>query len=232
MNLKSIILVSVFAIVAYISWSFFPYNVVHSQEILQCGQPISGEFVKSAEAKFYQIQMSALDSFEVLVDPAGDQLGVSLVLFDPTDRRFKAEPNVSKSPTISSGELSATGLYKIQVSNSSLQTWSRYQPSPNQSTGPGFYTLVVKCTLSNGDVIEPGATDGQTPLPNPSNALPTVNVTPSFLEIGANYQITTYSGNFFVTIIEIENNGWAKVNLNDTTAWLNLNQVLFVTPVE
>lgn len=222
---KSIITLSILTVVVYVTWSLFPSNVVYSQETLQCGEPIPGEFVKNPESKFYQIQMSARESFEVLVDPAGDQLKVSLALSDPSDRIFKANIGVSETPTISSGELSATGLYKIRVSNANLAPslgYSLVQPY----TGPGFYTLVVNCTGIGGGNI---GNDGQQPLSSPPSPLP---ITPSFVEIGTNYQITAYTGTFLATVVEIEDNGWVKVNTNGATSWLNLDQVLLVTPLQ
>ena len=183
---------------------FAPTQVAYSQEgiSVECGQILDAEFTDNLQEHIYLLDMAPRDSFEVSIQPAGDFLQTAIVAYGPSGLVIAGNGettiyhnswsplaySVEKSPTLPSGILSATGIYRIRVAN----TWIMGENSDlNNFTegntllseqkyfgGVGLYTLSIGCTDRNGNKIEPGdiaqptATPAPLPTATPRAALP------------------------------------------------------------
>ena len=128
-----------------------------AEQVVECGDIVESEFTNENQEHNYMLKMAPRESFNVSLEPVGDYLFTSTFLFGPTGmelaRSYNSSYGFTKTPSASSGNLSATGSYKIRVQNS----------------GIGLYTLYIGCVTINGP-IEPG--DVPQPTPNPA-PLPT-----------------------------------------------------------
>jgi len=238
--------------------SFVPTQTAYSQgEIeIQCGQIIENEFTSNAQDHIYVLEMEPRESFNVSLQPFGDFLDAVVVIYGPSGIRLDGTDNgrrdgrfsVSKSPSIASGILSARGSYKIRVANTAISGSNDdlYNDSDHFG-GVGLYTLSIGCTISDGTKIEPGDIVQPTPTPVPiltatAQTAQTTQTSPtsefssestfSFLTTGHSYEITFGSQTKVVKLIELTNEGWAKIEVNGGTGWLNLYQVALIIPLD
>jgi hypothetical protein len=138
-----------------ITTSEFSLSKVFAQaeQAVECGDIVESEFTNENQYHNYVLKMAPRESFKVALEPVGDYLLTRIDLYGPTGRKLASDPyydiEFTKAPTVSSSNLSATGLYKISVRNS----------------GIGLYTLYIGCVTTNGP-IEPG--DIPQPIPTPA----------------------------------------------------------------
>ncbi|MFN8491515.1 MAG: PPC domain-containing protein [Caldilineaceae bacterium] len=167
----------------------FPTAIVYSQNetSVRCGEIIDGQFGQNAEEHIYLLTMQSRESFEVTVQPVGDFLktvlgiygpsGLLLALSNSDEGNYRGQ--VSKSPKLTSGILSAKGIYKIRVTNTAVDINNdALVTNVAYSGGIGDYALSIGCTKSNGSKIEPGDGPQSTPTTAP---LPTPTVRPGTL---------------------------------------------------
>lgn len=227
----------------------FPAQVVSGQAGTQteCGDIIEGEFTQNAEEHFYLLAMSPKESFEVTLEPAGDDLQTLIGIYGPTDVRIGLSGEiagwftlVSKTPKLASGTLSSTGVYKIRVTNTAVLTNKmladdKLQQSPVYLGGVGAYTLFIRCTNSDGKITEPGenatSTDSQSTTTEPVVIQGDSTNVLSFLQVGQTYEIAFGSQTKIVKLVELRNDGWAKVEVESRVGWLNINQVALIIPI-
>lgn len=205
-----------------------------SERRVACGDAIESEFSKDYESHFYLLKMEPRDSFSVAVVPVGDLLQNAIALYGPTGISLGVSSGgwMSPSPSIASGRLSARGDYKIQVANTGLYGDGSHN---GQKGGPGVYTLYIECELTRATATA----TAPTPAP-PIQSTETVkeistSITqslPPFLEVNKTYEITFASSTYTMMITGLRNDGWVQVEYDNKTAWLNLNQVILITPVE
>jgi hypothetical protein len=199
-----------------------------------CGDVIESEFSKDFESHFYILKMVPRDSFSVSVVPVGDLLQNAIALYGPTGISLGVSSGgcASQSPSIASGRLSARGDYKIQVANTGLYGDGSYN---GQKGGPGVYTLYIECELTRPTAIATSSTPApsinSTETENEISTIPTQNL-PSFLELNKTYEITFASSTYTMMITGLRNDGWVQVEYDNKTAWLNLHQVVLITPVQ
>lgn len=222
MNKKFIVTISILVAVVYGFMLISPNNVAYGQQTVECGDTIASEFGQEGEVHEYSLQMSVGDSFEVSVQPVGEYLSTAIGVYGPRDDLLEYTVDVRKEPVASSDILSSSGIYTVIVANARID---KYGVQKNYKGGFGHYRLLIKCIIG-GIPIGPG--DNNSGWQTPSSNL----VVPSFLQVGANYQITADSRTYLVKVVEIADDGWVKVEQNASITWLNFGEVLFVTPVQ
>lgn len=232
-----------------------PLHLAYSQgEIeVKCGQIIDREFASKMEEHIYFLSIEPRWSFDVSVVPYGDDLQTIIALYGPTDKRIAITDGgggfmagiftVSKLPSVSSGVLSSRGPYKIRVANEAMRDNRLYEGGPG---GVGYYTLKIGCTSDDGTKIKPGEILQSTPTsapistattqsaqPNPTSPSPQSGLKSlSFLTIGQSYEVTFGSQTKIVKLIELTDEGWAKIEVNGGVGWLNLYQVALIIPLD
>ncbi|MEZ4737409.1 MAG: hypothetical protein R3E79_60810 [Caldilineaceae bacterium] len=227
-------LIVIFAIaLMMVFFGSFPQVQGQSERRVACGDVIESEFSKDFESHFYLLKMAPRDSFSVSVVPVGDLLKSAIALFGPTGISLGTTNGyLSELPSITSGRLSARGDYKIQVANTGLYPDGSIN---GLQGGVGLYTLYIECELvspiatATSSTLAPSIQSAETV--NEISTPPTQNL-PSFLELNKTYKFTFASSTYTMTITGLGNEGWVQVEYDNKTAWLNLNQVVLITPVE
>lgn len=220
---------------------------------VRCGDIVPGEFINNAEDHLYLLLMQPGESFEVALEPAGDDLKTIVAIYGATGVRTKISgeygnygyQRVSQAPKVATGALSARGPYKIRVANTGIKVYNHQDlvndtlvTDPSWFGGVGVYTLSIGCTKADGSRIEPGDTAQPTPTPTgqtgdqaslvqestPETLLP-------FLEVGQTYEIAFGSQTKIMKLVELRNDGWAKVEVESRVGWLNINQVALIIPI-
>jgi hypothetical protein len=171
-----------------------------SQTEVQCGEIVEGVFSDNAQEHNYGLTMESRESFEVSVEPVGDHLQTVIAIYGPSGVRlgytnvgaYGSHP--SRNPAITSGTLSASGMYKIRISNTVIrdnnQLW--YSESYNFTVGGiGDYTLFISCTLRNGQKVEAGNIPQPTPTPAP---LPTTTPRSALPDTSSTFTGTGFPG--------------------------------------
>lgn len=165
---------NMWGIILSFSLSVFLPSVVHSQSGTQveCGTILESEFTNNNEIQVFSLTMQARDSFSVAVEPVGDHMSFVLEAFGPSGAKIAAF-GWHKTPTISSGTLSARGIYSIKVHNG--------------NAGTGLYTLSIGCvtnsgTIEPGDIAKPTITPAPLSTLTPSSAISTR--APEFAGVG------------------------------------------------
>ena len=96
---------------------------------VKCGDIVEGEFINNVEEHIYLLAMQPRESFDVALEPAGDDLQTIIAIYGATGVRIKISGDywnggvfqmVSQAPKLATGTLSARGPYKIRVANSTL----------------------------------------------------------------------------------------------------------------
>lgn len=166
--------ISLWGIILSFALSVFLPNVAHSQSGTQveCGTILESEFTNNNEIQVFSLTMQARDSFSVSVEPVGEHMSFILEAFGPSGVKIAAF-GWHKTPTISSGTLSARGIYSIKVHNG--------------TAGTGLYTLSIGCvtnsgTIEPGDIAKPTPTPAPLPTPTPRSAVP--DGIPTFTGVG------------------------------------------------
>lgn len=118
----------------------------------KCGDKFEGEFRVQHEQQEIKIPLGAGDILELSIVPLGDYLKIRYQLCDPSGALLVDDyngmfGNDKKSLEINTGVLSANGAYTIKIRNDSAYN--------SNDTMVGVYTVYVKCTKRNGQVIEP-----------------------------------------------------------------------------
>ena len=222
---------------------------------VKCGQIIENEFTDNAQEHTYVLAMSPRESFDVLSEAFGDFLKTVITIYGPSGIRIGItnadddgnydSATGSKSSVITSGILSARGTYKISVTNTAKSvSLDKLGTDPQWFGGVGLYTLSIGCTTSDGKKIEPGdipqPTPTPAPLPSPTEQIssqtslaqqPVSETLFSFLETGQMYEITFGLQTETIKLIELRSDGWAKVEVDSRTGWLNINQVALIIPI-
>jgi hypothetical protein len=157
-------------------WNYLRGRVyAQAEQTVECGDIVESEFTNENQEHKYALKMAPRESFNASLEPVGDYLFTSMFLYGPTGMELARSDNNgyshTKAPSASSGNLSATGLYKIHVKNK----------------GIGLYTLYVGCVTVNGevkpgDIPQPTPTPAPLPTPTPRSAIP--DSAPQFAGIG------------------------------------------------
>jgi len=116
--------------------------ITYSQTTIQCDETIEGEFTSNVEEHRYQLAMEPREKFGVNVKTAGDLLKVVIALYGTTNLFIGKTGTIAKDPSISSGMLSAKGLYTIRVANANI---ARNDKLASGSGGVGIYEIKVYC---------------------------------------------------------------------------------------
>lgn len=187
-------LLALLFILSSLSLMFTP-KAVHSQDAkpteipVKCGDIVKDEFINNAEDHFYLLPMQPGESFDVALEPAGDDLKTLVAIYGSSGVRIKISGDyvqtgypyqwvnaVSQAPKLVSGKLSARGSYKIRVTNTAVVVYG-HQDLPNDKLAPenqylggvGAYTLSIGCTKADQTTrIEPGDTAQSTPAAAPT----------------------------------------------------------------
>lgn len=251
-----------------VSPTFTP-KIAHSQDAtsnetqVACGDIVEGEFINNAEDHIYLLPMQPRESFEVTLEPAGDDLKTLVAIYGPSGIRIKIsgeylprfmnEPDrnvVSQAPKLVSGKLSATGFYKIRVTNTAIIVQD-HQDMINDKLivdnrylgGIGAYTLYIGCTKADqitriepGDTAQPAAEPTPTPkeqagAQTSTAPTPVAETLVPFLEGGKTYEIAFGSQTMTIKLVELRSDGWAKVEVDSRSGWLNINQVALIIPL-
>ena len=121
MTRKVLLIVTVTSIVLTVWFYSTPFQIAHSQGEMevQCGQILERDFTGDMQEHIYMLPVDPRWSFDVSVEPFGDDLETVIALYGPTDilidvtdgggDSLSGSFTVSQSPTISSGVLSARG---------------------------------------------------------------------------------------------------------------------------
>ena len=108
--------------------------MVNPEYKLSAAQSSKNEFTANKEHHIYLIDMKARESFTASVEPFSSHLKNVIEILGPTDLRIdKSSINPTDAPSLSSGTLAATGVYKIDVFNWNGATYG----------GVGGYTLHI-----------------------------------------------------------------------------------------
>jgi hypothetical protein len=197
-------------------WSNFVLGQVEVQRgtpvTAECGGIIEGEFSTNAEEHNYTIQLSAGDTLDLSIEPLGGQLSTILFVSGPTnlgvvismgstnDPARYQYPELMAAPAVNTGQLSASGIYTIRITNFVFRFYRFAQDSYQdflEAGGVGVYTLYVGCTLRDGTVIAPGdvlVTDssGETEITNEdSGTAAQSNLTPITFPGAANIPLSS-----------------------------------------
>lgn len=205
MNVKKPLL---YVVIGFISASFLmPNNMILGQENLKCGDIVEDEFRKFPEMREFTIDMTPGDKLEVVGRPIGESLSFTISIWDSGGKvvGYNAEGNgywlkVSNAPVASSTVLSSRGTYEILLGNGETQVGSGRKYFDvvgfSDNGGVGSYELLIRCTLRDGTVIEPGDT---APAPDQNGSNTNVPVAP------------TFSGNGFPGLAPIDFSNVAKI---------------------
>lgn len=138
----------------------------------ECGAIIEGEFGQNAEAYTFLLTMAPGESFKVSIEPTGDFLKTAIIAFGPSGILLGSTGgHVEQLPILTSGTLSARGIYKIKIANTYLDSAGEINKKSGYWGGVGVYTLAISCTLKDGTIIEPGDTILPTATPTPPPTL-------------------------------------------------------------
>lgn len=160
-------------------------DVSVNEKQVACGDIVENEFINNVEDHIYLLPMQPRESFEVAIEPAGDDMKTVVAIYGPSGIRIKISGDyyeshgysiagmnqISQAPKLVSGKLSATGLYKIRVANTAIVI-EGHQDILNDKLftdnrflgGVGAYTLSIGCTKADQITrIEPGDTVQSTP---------------------------------------------------------------------
>jgi hypothetical protein len=197
---------------------------------VECGDVIESEFTKNFEEHIYLITMNARDSFSVALSPVGDFLQTGIGLYGPTGIQMGRSNAhyMSKSPSVTSGILSARGVYKIQVVNAGIDSDGGI--CTGDMGGVGIYTLYIECEQINA-IPTPSATVESTESTESAASLPKADLQPLF-EVNKTYEIVLPSSTYLMKVINLRSDGWVQVEYNNKVSWLNSNQVVLVTLIE
>jgi len=201
--MKQALLIVATVSVALVVWFYAtPSQVAHSQGETQvkCGQIIEREFTANAQEHIYLLPMAPRESFEVSVKPFGDYLKTVLIFYGPSgimmgytddENSPLAWADVKADPSLASGTLSATGKYRIRVTNTAVSSDRLVSDKTSAFGGIGLYTLSIGCTNSDGGKIPPSAN----PLPTATLA-PVATQTPhsALLENSSTFTGTGFPG--------------------------------------
>lgn len=240
------------ASIVFATLPLIPSQLIYGQSEVEvkCGDIVEGEFANNSEEHIYSLPMQPRESFEVAVVPAGDDLQNVIGIYGPTGVRIELSGQsygwymlVSKAPKLTSGVLSATGVYKIRVTNTAVGAFNNKTLASDTLGkeafyfgGVGAYTLTIRCTNGDGKITEPGenttSTDSPSTITEPvaTQGYPTQAL--SFLEVGQAYEIAFGSQTKIIKLVELRDDGWAKIEVNGGIGWLNLNQVALVIPID
>ena len=228
-------LVTIFVLVLTLTVTSSSLHVQgQAERQVECGDVIESEFSTDYESQTYTLTMSPRESFSVSLEPVGDFLNTAIALYGPTGIQLGRTGNATKSPSITSGVLSASGTYTIQVANGPLLHNSRNIYSGGGPGGVGLYTLYIECEKidstpsaisSPSSASQPTEVVKQTPTPLDSTLQP-------LLKVDETYEIVFASSTYTMTVVDLRSDGWAQVEHDDKTSWLNINQVVLITPID
>lgn len=205
-----------------------------SQKTLGCGATIEKEFSKQAEVHTYFLEMVPRESFTVSIEPVGEYVVTHITAYDPAGLKIAVSGGApERSPLLESNTLSARGKYRIEVTNGRSDVhWAAGKI--------GLYVMSIGCIKSDGTVIKPSDTALPTPTPTKTGQTgeqksltqeSTSKTQLLFLEVGQTYEIAFGSQTKIVKLVELRNDGWAKVEVESRVGWLNINQVALIIPI-
>ena len=116
--------------------------IAYSQTTIQCDETIVGEFTNNVEEHRDHLTMEPREKFGVNVKTAGDLLKVVVAIYGTTNLLIGKTGEIAKDPSISSGMLSAKGIYTIRVANANIVKNDKLAAV---SGGVGVYEMNVYC---------------------------------------------------------------------------------------
>ncbi len=252
---KLINLLIILVSATFVSFSTVPLAQGQGERKAQCNIPVKGEFSQQAEDHIYQIYMEPSQRLKIAVKRTGERLKTVIVLYDPagvriigsSPREYRHLFLVSDAPTIDSGLLSARGNYQIRVANATVDRNYDYHPDIKSevliandsahSGGIGEYDLIITCENEDGSRVESSSQATVTSQNQSATAENTLQTShnetgSSIVEVGKNYEVTFGVSTEVMAILEVRSDGWAKVDRRGKISWLNINQVVLITPLE
>jgi hypothetical protein len=116
---------------------------------IKSGDKIEGEFGGGMEAHYYVIEAQPRQKIEIKAYPVGDNLNISVEVFDPGYQQFagirtkdglKTTIRNGRSIEFETGVLSARGKYLVRVINYEWQPSCMLKPKLNR---PGVYDIII-----------------------------------------------------------------------------------------
>ncbi|MEL6407797.1 MAG: hypothetical protein AAFV98_08710 [Chloroflexota bacterium] len=134
---------------------------------IECGNIVEGSFSADFELHRYTIELQPGDQVQVGATTIGEQLGVIIQLYGPTDnliaQDFGSRTNgraPTGNPSFESEVLSAPGEYEVRIMN-----YGFYGLNISGSSGLGVYNMFLGCELRDGTEITPGSVPIDQPEP-------------------------------------------------------------------
>lgn len=116
--------------------------IAYSQTTIQCDQTIEGEFTSNVEEHKYQLTMQPREKFGVNVKTAGELLKVALAIYGTSNLLIGKTEKIDNDPSISTGLLSAGGIYTIRTANANI---TKRDKLASESGGVGIYEMNIYC---------------------------------------------------------------------------------------
>ncbi len=154
-------------------WIFFPPTALCAglpMANVHCGQQVQGTFTQADQVQEHRIEAESGQTLDIQVAPVGEYLKVWAILVEPNGSTI-ADSNYQKKVQLQTAQLSAKGLYKVKIYNTSLGPqiedenrrawgWGKHE------TLTGDYVLSVTCVNSDGSWVVEGAKNGLPSLPS------------------------------------------------------------------
>lgn len=182
----------------------FGFPIASAQSETICGSIVENNFSQNLQEHKYVIALNAGDKITVSAVPLGDTLQLYLQFYDPAGNTLYYMNNAARTPTYTSGVLSAKGNYTIVVANF--------------RAGVGQYTLSIECTLRDGSVIKPGTAPATAPAaasPRPAATASAAGATAA--PAAAAPTTTTFAGVGFPGLPPVDFSRVAKLSLASGT---------------
>jgi len=179
-----------------LQFAAMPRNAIGQVEVkTECGAIVESEFGQNEEEHIYLLNMAPGESFTLAIEPVGDFLKTIIVVYGPSGielGRTGSSGSVEQKPTLTSGTVSARGIYKIRVANSHVEAYGdKLQTGSNFWGGVGTYQLLIGCVLRDGTIIDPGDAPQPTPTPAP---VPEPTVRPALPEAEISFTGIGFAG--------------------------------------
>lgn len=151
---ESMRFILIFSAVLFFSVDSFASAKVLEKGKSECGGIYESEFMGKVETQNFSIKLAAGDKLGIQVIPIGNYLNAGVRLIEPTGSKIEDKYQAAPGQiNLESKVLSGSGIYKISVRNHYFVNGNPRQPAGGRA---GAYSLLVTCTLRNGDLITPG----------------------------------------------------------------------------
>jgi hypothetical protein len=148
---------------------------------VHCGQQVQGRFNQADQVQEHRIEAEPGQTLDIQVAPVGEYLKVLAIIVEPSGATI-ADSKYQKKVQLTTGQLSAKGIYLIKIYNTSLgpqiEKENRGWGWGEHETLTGDYVLSITCINSDGTWVVEGAKNGDptspsgTGSPGPPSATP------------------------------------------------------------